>query len=116
MTGLKANASNFPDRPPRPRHWRAWSRSFGLSSGVFTLIGNGFFGAHTQASLVAVSAVSGHHARRSSPSVGGLLCNHVPDSLMPIERHSPRKRLWGASTSSPFLSPCTPTVDAVLSR
>jgi MFS family permease len=112
MTGLKANASNFPDHL-RGRAIGAMVTFFGLSSGVFTLISTGFFGAHTQASLVAFLQFLAITLAVVAVC-GGLLCNHVPDSLMPIEP-SATKRLWALYIIA-FLVAVYVTVAAVLSR
>lgn len=112
MTGLKANASNFPDHL-RGRAIGAMVTFFGLSSGVFTLISTGLFGAHTQASLVGflqfLAVTLGVVAVG-----GGALCNYVPDALMPMEP-SATKRLWALYLIA-FLVAIYVTVAAVLSR
>ena len=92
MVGLKSNASNFPPEL-RGRAVGVLVTFFGLSSGVFGLVGNAFFGDHTQESLVAflqfLAVVLALVA-----VVGGLLSNHVPAHVA-LERHS-TQRLWGA--------------------
>jgi MFS family permease len=112
MTGLKANASNFPDHL-RGRAIGAMVTFFGLSSGVFTLISSGFFGAHTQASLVAFLQFLAITLAVVAVG-GGMLCNHVPDALMPMEP-SATKRLWALYIIA-FLVAVYVTVAAVLSR
>lgn len=92
MVGLKSNASNFPPEL-RGRAVGVLVTFFGLSSGVFGLVGNAFFGDHTQEALVAflqfLAVVLALVA-----VVGGLLSNHVP-AHVPLERFS-TQRLWGA--------------------
>jgi MFS family permease len=111
MTSLKANASNFPPAL-RGRAVGVLVTFFGLSSGVFGLVGNAFFGDHSVVAVVSFLQFLAV-ALALVAVVGGLLNNHVP-SHVPLERHS-SVRLWGAYGIAGVLVAYV-TLSAVLTR